>query len=622
MNKSILEYLVHKFYTSRLITFLIVALIFLFSIYSFQSLTIDAYPDISGVQVQIITEFTGRATEEVEEQVTIPLERSFAGISHLETIRSKSIFGLSVVQLLFSSDVTDEYAREQVNQRLQSIDLPDGISPKMGSLSTSYGEIYRYEIQKKEGISEIELREIQDWVIRPAFLRVRGVVEVINFGGLSKQYAVHVDPKKLIKFGIRLQDIVTAIVDNNNNGGGSIIERGSSSIVIRGIGRYYDFKEMENVFIKNSFGTDVFIKDIGKVEIDHKSVSGVFGKDNNSHSIEGIVKMRKGENPSIVLEQIHSITDNLNHYKLPNGIFIKPFYDRTTLIESTIFTVLKNTILGITFVIIVLYLFLREITLASIVALTIPFSLITALCLMYIFGVPISLLSIGSIDFGILVDGSVIIIENIYKKYQNSNKEKDNLILEATSEVQTPMLFSMGIVLIAYLPLLSLQKIEGLLFRPMAITICFALFGAILFSLFVLPSLTDILIKYIKFKEDENSLSSKIISIYKDTIIKILDSKNKFIKIIIVIYLISFIILYPKIGMEFLPYMDEGVFWLRANFPEGISLNETTQFSSQIRNILLDYKEVQFVTSQTGRNDDGTDPFPLNRIEFMIGLNG
>ena len=645
---SRLTKLIQFFFHNRLITFVSLGIILIFSVYAFQSLSIDAYPDISGIQVQIITEFRGRSTEEVEQQVTIPIERVFAGVSNLDTIRSKSIFGLSVVQLLFDAQTTDEFVREQVNQRIRTIDLPEGVHPTMGSLSTAYGEIYRYELVTNEpqNYPLAKLRELQDWVVKPAFLRAKGVVEVVSFGGIAKQYAVFIDPRKLIQFGVRLQEIVQAIQENNNNGGGSILERGSSSIVIRGIGRYYNYAEMENVFIKNSFGTDVFIRDLGQVVEDHKPITGIFGKDKNDSSIEGIIKMRRGENPSVVLEKVHALETEINQRLLPKGVKIKPFYDRTILIEETLQTVLKNTILGILLVIAVLYLFLSDLKLALIVSLTIPFSIMLALSLMYLTGIPISLLSIGSIDFGILVDGSVIIIENIHrklhdvftkqnqelkpeqtKKLSKQAKEKEtqeytpteNIFLEATKEVQKPMIFSMLIVLLAYIPLLSLQKIEGLLFKPMAITICFALLGAILFALFVIPLLSSLFLSH-KGEENKNRFFAWIETQYSAILPILLDQKGKFLKALGVFIFLSAILLYPKMGMEFLPYMDEGVFWLRANFPEGTSLKETEQFASEIRNVLLTYHEISFVTSQAGRNEDGTDPFPLNRIEFMIGL--
>lgn len=611
-------------FENRMVTYFFISFITGLGIYSFASLNIDAYPDISGVQVQVITEFRGRATEEVEEQVTIPLEKAFLGISNLENIRSKSIFGLSVIQLLFNSKTDDDWARQQVAQRLNTAVLPDNVNPSMGSLSTAYGEIYRYELLKsaESKIDDIELREIHDWVVRPSLLRAKGVVEIVNFGGKSKQYAIHVEPKKLIQYGARLQDIVQAVQENNNNGGGSIIQRGSSSIVIRGIGRYFNYKELENVFIKNSYGTDVFVKDIGQVVIDTKAVSGIFGKDNDSDAIEGIVKMKRGENPSDVLTEIHKVVDKLNKELEVSGIQIKPFYDRETLIHQTLETVFKNACLGIIFVTFVLFAFLGELKVSFIVSLTIPFSLIFALVLMYLFGIPISLLSIGSIDFGILVDGSVIIIESIFRELRNENySDKKNKILKSVFQVQKPMIFSMGIVIIAYIPLLSLQKIEGLLFRPMAITICFALLGAAIFATFIVPILSDQFLKGSKEGEiKRKTLSDRLYESYSNSLSVVLKNGKIFLISIAVFFVSSVCLLYPKMGLEFLPYMDEGVFWLRANFPEGISLSETTEFAQEIRDFVRTYEEVSFVTSQTGRNDDGTDPFPLNRIEFMIGL--
>ncbi|PJZ70704.1 CusA/CzcA family heavy metal efflux RND transporter [Leptospira perolatii] len=622
------ESLLHKSvifaYEARWLTFSIAVIISGLGIVAFQFLNIDAYPDISGTQVQIITPVPGSATEEVERQVTIPIERTMAGLARVEVIRSRSIFGLSLVQILFEEGTNDYWAREQVYQKMYEVKLPPGIEPTLGSLATAYGEIYRYELVKTDKHDPMELRTFNDWVVVPRLLRAKGVVEVANFGGLGKQYAIHVKPEDLMRCGVKLQEIVSAVQNSNSNSGGSILERGSSSVVIRGIGRVTDYKELENIFIKNSFGTQVFVKDIGTVVLDHLPRTGVFGKNDRDDGVEGIVRMRRGENPSIVLARIQEAITELNEETLPSNIRIQPFYDRSTLIHETLETVAHNTLLGITFVIITLFIFLGNIRMAMLVALTIPFSLLFALSLMFFSNIPISLLSVGSIDFGIIVDGAVIVSENIVRKYSERKRAgaSESITLLAAKEVQKPMIFSMGIVIIAYTPLLSLTRIEGLLFRPMALTLCFALIGALIFALYLIPPLSALLFKNTDrlHQHKESRIFLSIQNAYDHILPRLLKYKKRVAASFLGFFIGLILIIIPNLGTEFLPYMDEGVFWLRTGFPEGISLRETSEYASEIRKMLLEFGEISYVTSQTGRNDVGTDPFPLDRIEFMVGL--
>jgi len=597
-------------------------------IYSYSQMNIDAYPDISGVEVQIITGYPGRAAEEVEQQITVPLEIAMASVPKTEVIRSRTIFGLSLVQIIFEPEVDDYWARSVVFQNISNAGLPPDAAPTLGSLSTAYGEIFRYQLTGDLKHGPIELRELNDWVITPRLLRAKGVVEVDNFGGLGKQYAIHLDREKLNRFGVKLQEITAAVRANNSSGGGSQMERGATSLVIRGLGRVKDFHDLENVFVKNSNGTPVFVKDVGSVVIDHLPQTGIFGKDANSDTVEGIVVMRRGENPSQVLAHIKEAVSELNEDTLPAGVKIIPFYDRTSLIQETLNTVFHNTAEGILLVVLVLFLFLGNPRIALIVALTIPGSLLFALILMKLTGIPISLLSVGSIDFGIIVDGAIIISENIIRHLELLTPEEKAhgiipTILKASKEVQKPMLFSMLIVIVAYFPLLSLKYIEGLLFRPMAITLCFALLGALLIALYLVPVLSSFFFKP-EFKSEkaqrEGLLLDKLTSAYSNFLPKILGARAWVVGGVFGLFFLVMVMIVPRLGMEFLPYMDEGVFWLRANFPEGISLKENAQYANQLRKIIGEFKEVSFVTTQTGRNDTGTDPFPTDRVEMMVGL--
>jgi cobalt-zinc-cadmium resistance protein CzcA len=591
-------------------------------VYSYTRMNIDAYPDISGVQVQITTAYSGRAAEEVEQQITVPLENTFASIPHHEVIRSRTIFGLSLVQVIFEPGVDDYWAREVVFQKIGDANLPPDAQASMAPLDTAYGEIYRYELLGDQVHGPLELRELNDWVITPRLLKANGVAEVENFGGLGKQYSVQLDPAKLLQYGVKLQDLEAAIKANNSSGGGSLLERGSTSLVIRGLGRVKDFHELENVFVKNSSGTQVFVRDLGQVVVDHLPQTGIFGKDDHGNSVEGIVVMRRGENPSETLKNIQNAVADLNDKILPKGVHIAPFYDRTSMIDETLHTVFHNTALGILLVVLTLFIFLGNPKIAFIVALTIPGSLLFALILMKLTDIPISLLSVGAIDFGIIVDGAIIVSENIIRHLSEREKDGKSLsevILEASHQVQKPMLFSMLIVIVAYFPLLSLQYIEGLLFRPMAITLCFALLGALLIALFLVPVLSTFL-----FKETvtvkENNVFDRLTVKYRAFLPVVLRHRKSIIASCGAVLVGVLFVILPRLGMEFLPYMDEGVFWIRANFPEGISLKENARYADELRKVLHEFPEVSFATTQTGRNDAGTDPFPTDRIEMMIGL--
>ncbi|HEX4048653.1 MAG TPA: efflux RND transporter permease subunit, partial [Elusimicrobiota bacterium] len=393
-------------------------------IWSFTQLHIDAYPDISGVQVELITPFLGRAAEETEQQVTVPLERALSSVPRTEIVRSRTIFGLSDVQVIFEPGVEDDWARQVVFQKIGDANLPPDAQTSMGSLSTAYGEIYRYQLVGDAAHGPMELRELNDWVVKPRLLRAKGVVEVQNFGGLSKQYAVRLDPRRMRQYGVRLQDVKAAIAANNSTGGGSLMERGGTSLVIRGLGQLKDYRELADVFIKNSEGTQVFVRDVATVAADHVQQTGIFGKDDDSDGVEGIVVMLRGANPSQTLANIREAVKDLNSSILPKGVRAVPYYDRTTLIDETLHTVFHNTLEGIALVVLILLATLGSPQLALIVALTIPGSLLFALILMKLTGIPISLLSVGAIDFGIIVDGAIITAENIVRHLSELPKDR------------------------------------------------------------------------------------------------------------------------------------------------------------------------------------------------------
>lgn len=592
-------------------------------IWAFRQQTIDAYPDISAQMVQIITVFPGRAPEEIERQVTIPVENAMLGVPRVETVRSRTIFGLSVVQMIFEEGTDGYWARQRVTEKLGDIVLPDGVTPSLGPYATAYGEIYRYELVSDGTRNLIDLRTLNDWVVTKRLRRVPGVAEVANFGGLEKQFAVTFDPASLKRYGLTFSDVEDAIKKNNLAGGGSVVSRGSMSMVVRGQGQLENLQQMRNIFIKSIAGTPILLKDLATVSIDTKVPNGIFAKDYQNPSVQGIVLMRKGENPSIVLERVQKAVAELNANALKDsGVQIKSYYDRTHLIDATLHTVIHSVSLGITLVVIVLIFFLGRPSMALLVALTIPFSLVFAMVLMYLSNIPIGLLSIGAIDFGIIADGSVIMAENIARRLGESRRRDPRgvmtIIRGAALDMQRPVFISVMLIMVAFLPLLSLTSIEGLLFRPMAMTILFALSGALIFALILVPVLATFLFRH-GYKEWENPILHWITKPYIATVRAMLAFRWLAATVSLSALAIVLFVVVPRLGTEFLPYLDEGVLWVRASFPEGTSLEQTSAYGKRLRAIALEFDDIKFAVAQAGRNDDGTDPFPPSRVEMMIG---
>lgn len=592
-------------------------------VWSFTRMQIDAYPDISAQMVQVITPYPGRAPEEVERQVTIPVEIAMRNVPKVETIRSRTIFGLSVVQLIFEEGTESYWARQRVQEKLAGLELPEGAAAELGPLATAYGEVLRYELVSDGRYDLMELRTLNDWVVIPRLLRTPGVAEVSNFGGYAKQHAVLLDPAQLLRFGLSVNDVVNAIRTNNASAGGSVLSRGSMSFVIRGRGALQNEEEIGAIFIKSIGGTPIYVRDVAEVRLDSKVPAGIFSKDLKDEAVEGIVLLRKGENPSEVLAKVQAAVAELNAEGLPEGVRVSPFYDRSQLVESTLHTVGHSVLLGISLVVVMLLAFLGRPTLAALVALTIPFAALFALLLMHLAAIPIGLLSVGAIDFGIIVDGAVIMAENIARRldereHQAHPPSVPQTVLAAALEVERPVFFSILMVVGAFLPLLTLSRIEGLLFRPMALTLIFALAGALLFALLVVPVLSTLLFRK-GYREWQNPALAWLYPRYTRLLTVLLRHRLGVVAVAAVALagVVSWVV--PRLGTEFLPYMDEGVIWVRANFPEGTSLQQTSRFGRRLREIALEFPDIQFVVAQAGRNDSGTDPFPPSRIEMMIG---
>jgi cobalt-zinc-cadmium resistance protein CzcA len=591
-------------------------------IWAFRQLKIEAYPDISDTQVVVITLYPGRAAEEVEQQVTVPIERVLNSVPQVIARRSRTIFGLSVVELTFAYGTNDYFARQVVLEKLRDANLPPGVTPTLGPLSTPVGELYRYWLQS-DRVDQMRLREIQDWVVEPRFLQVSGVADVVAFGGLVKQYQILVDPQALSRYGLTISQIAEAVDRNNQNAGGALLDTQQQAMAIRGIGQVRSLADIENIVIASRGGVPLFVRDIGAVTIGAAPQTGIFGVNEKTNQVEGIVLMRRGENPSEVLARIHEAVGDLNRQLGAEGVSIAPIYDRTELVQNTLRTVSRTLAEGLLIVISVLFLFLGSVRGAILTALTIPLSLLFAFVCMHFTGIPANLLSLGALDFGIIVDGTVIMVEHILHTLAVKRREgsPDSLlthIRNAALEVERPIFFSMLIIISAYLPLFTLERVERRLFTPMAFTVCYALFGSMLLALTLVPVLATYLLPA-HASAWENPLLRWISLRYARVLEAALRRPRRVLSASLLVVLAA-ALLGGTLGSEFLPQLDEGVLWVRANLPPGISLAKSAEIASRIRRILAEYPEVTLVSSQSGRNDSGTDPYGPNRNEFFVAL--
>jgi heavy metal efflux system protein len=481
----------------RFVTIVLTLAMIGLGVYCFQQLKVEAYPDISDTQVIVITTSPGHAAEEMEQQITIPIERALNSVPNLIARRSRTIYGLSVVELTFTYTTNDYFARQVVLERLRDADLPEGVTPDIAPLTTPIGEMYRFRLDGP-GRTELELRELEDWVIAPRLLQVPGVGDVVPFGGLVKQYQVEISPPALAKYGLNIKSVLDAIQANNKNAGGALLNTSQQSMVIRGVGRISSVGDIENIVLVASRGVPVLVRDVGSVRIGSAPQTGMFGWNQNSGGIEGIVLLRRNENPSEVLRALSTAIDELNQSSLPRGVQIVPIYDRTDLVNSTLRTVSRTLLEGFTVVVIVLGFFLGSPRAALLTALTIPLSLLFAFICMYYNGVPANLLSLGALDFGIIVDGTLVMVEHVVRRLsqpQRHGQQRNafDIIRTAAFEVERPIFFSLCILIAAYLPLFTLERVERRLFTPMAFTVCAALVGSLICALTLIPVLATYL---------------------------------------------------------------------------------------------------------------------------------
>ena len=584
-----------------------------------ERLPIEAYPELADVQVQVVALFPGHAAEEVEKFVTIPIENELNGTPRLTAIRSTSIFGLAAVRAIFEDHTDDYFARQQILERLHVVDLPPGVDADLGPLSGSIGEILRYTLTS-DTLSQVELKALQDWVLERHFRQVPGVVDVVSWGGGLKQYQVLLDPAMLKQHDLTFKQVFDAVAASNANAGGSYIPQGDYAYMVRGLGLLQSTDEIDNVVVTAHDGTPVRIKDIGHAAIGHGIRLGILGRDHQDDLVQGIVLMRKGENPSEVLEHVRAKLNEL-HDILPGGVEIHPYYDRSHLVDTTVHTVEHNLIEGAVLVSLVLIVFLGNVRSALIVAATIPMSLLFAFTCMDLRGISANLLSIGAIDFGIIVDGAVVMVENIYRHLATHHAAGGRVratVYAAAREVGSPIFFSVLIIITVYLPILFFQRVEGKMFIPMASTICFALCGALLLTLTAVPVACSLFLRDVR-EERENRLLAWAQRIYLPSLNWSIARPRLTMGVALLLLSVSFAVV-PVLGSEFLPELDEGDIWVRAKLPVGISLEGAERYVHQMREILLRFPEVRTVVSQLGSPDDGTDPNGPDNAELYVGL--
>ena len=592
---------------------------------AWRGLSIDAYPDISDTTVQIVTQVPGLATEEIEQQITIPVERAVAGIPDVNILRSKNSFGISTVILVFDDKVDDYWARQRVTERLSGLELPYDAVPELNPLTAPTGEIYRYVLKSTDGSHDLRsLTDIHKWTVIPYLRKIQGIADVSNYGGITTQYQVELSPDKLTEYGVSLNDVVEKIEQNNINAGGSLLSEGSLGYVVRGIGLVSDLDALGDIVVKSSNGIPVYLKDLGELKYGNLERKGVLGYIDDEcaydDAVEGIVQMLRGENPSDVLEKVHQAVDELNNGILPKGVEIHPFLDRTNLVNQTLNTVSHTLLVGMLLVIVVLFVFLGNLRGAVIVAITIPISLLIAFILMKLTGMPANLLSLGAIDFGILVDGSIVMMETILKKRERHPDEELTVdqVKKRAKDVARSIFFSTIIIITAYMPLFAFEHIERRLFTPMAFTVGYALLGALLTALLLTPTLSYVAY-HMPSKMRRNIWLEKLTVWYKGITEKIL-TKTRLVMTVLAFIFLGAVVLSITVGKDFLPTLDEGSIWVQVQLPSGLSIEQSKQMADEMRNKLKAFDETSYVMTQLGRDDEGAECFSLSHIEVGVGL--
>src|SRR5271165_6964709 len=617
----------------RLLILAAALLLVIWGIVSFHNLPVEAYPDVANNYVQIITQWPGRAAEEVEQQVTIPIEIAVNGVPHLEHLRSISMFGLSNLILTFDEKSDNSWNREKVLERLSQAELPPNLQPQIGTDFSPVGEIYLYTLESTNPQYDLmELKSIEDWVLEKQFRSVPNVVDVSSFGGTTREYQVRIDPDKLVSYGLSLGQVEQQLASNNANGGGSFVEAGLQQVNVRAVGLVRSVEDIRNTLLKTQNGTPLRIRDIATVEQGAKIRLGQIGKAirrddgkiiDDDDVVEGTVFLRKGADADSTLRGIHKKVNELNQHILPPGVRIVPFLDRSDLVQYTTKTVLRNLTKGFVLVSIILILFLGNLRSALIVALTIPFSLLFASICLDLREIPANLLSLGALDFGMVVDGTVVMVENILRHLSRQEKSYKSIrerIRVAAHEVQRPVFYAVTIIITAYLPIFTLQQVEGRLFRPMAWTVAFALLGALLFSILIAPVLTSLLFRR-EVREWENPVFGLVLQGYRGSVSWAIHHRWIMGGVGVgAVCLSLYLLTSGAIGSEFLPHLDEGAIWARGTAAPSTGPTEGIKVMNAARLAFASFPEVTQVVSQVGRPDDGTDTTDFYITEYFVDL--
>ena len=612
---------------NKLFIFFATLILIVWGVIAFRNIPIEAFPDVTNTQITIITQWAGRSAEEVEKFVTIPLEIAMNPVQRKTSIRSTTVFGLSVVKVIFDDDADDPFARQQVNNMLREVTLPDGADPDVQPPTGPTGEIFRYTLQSSTKTVK-ELKTLQDWVIERQFLGVPGVGDVVSFGGEVKTFEIKVNPEELASYGISPLDVYTAVSKSNINVGGDVIVDNDQAYVVRGIGVLNNIDEIRNIIVDNINGTPILVKDVAEVDNSSLPRLGQVGRDMQNDVVEGIIVMRKGENPSNVIANVQKKIDYLNSKILPSDVRINTFYNRDDLIDFATHTVLHNMMEGIIFVTVIVFLFMADWRTTVIVAIVIPLALLFAFVCLTLRGMSANLLSMGAIDFGIIIDGAVVMVEGIFVLLDEKSHEfgmerfnklsKLGLIKNTGGELGKAIFFSKLIIIAGLLPIFSFQKVEGKMFSPLAWTLGFALLGALILTLTLVPLMSSLLLKK-NVREKHNPFVEGIVggvmkmfsAVYRNKRTALLTAAA-----IVVVGLFSF----KFLGTEFLPELDEGAIYIRATCPLSVSLEDAVKLANKMRKIIRSYPEVKQVMSQTGRPNDGTDATGFYNIEFHVDI--
>ncbi len=614
--------------TQRVFVLLLAVALLAFGLRALDDLPIEAFPDVQDVQVQVVTQYPGQAPEEVERAVSLPIEREMSGVPRLTQLRSVSITGLSVVTLTFSDRTDDYFARQQVLEKLQTVTLPPGVQPGLGPLTTAVGEVYRYILETPPGMAPTEIRALQDWHIRPVLRMVPGVADVVSFGGEVKEYQVQVNAFALRRFGVTLDQVSQAVAANGANAGGGLLRRGDEALVVRSIGLFSSLEDLRGTVVVARGGRTVLVSDLAEVVVGPRPLSGMVAWNERDSVVEGIVQMTKGNDAAKVVGALKARVEEVQK-KLPAGVRIRPIYERTELIRHTVSTVVENLAVGAALVIGILLVFLRNWRAALIVGAVIPLSLLFAFILMDARGVSANLISLGAIDFGIIIDSAVVLVEALMVKLalarddavaqHHSYGHRLHLLKNTVVELGHPILFSKAIIITAFLPIFTFQRVEGKIFSPVALTLSFALAGALLLTLTLVPALLSWAVRGDGMAEKHVAWLDRLQERYRALLAYTIGHAGTIgagSLLVLGVALASA----PLLGTEFLPKLDEGNIWLTITLPSASALDKTKEVERNVRAILSGYPEVRQVITQVGRPDDGTDPKGPNNLEILADL--